>query len=126
MMLYEMFYTHSELTIKRAHTRGEQCLLIRNFLIRQYLLIISTQQAYTSLMKFDWSKANSRWNLTRNLHYENTRKFSDKNSDIFHVSSQNIDCGYSIEPPLTSTHNLCFRAEISKIMYIPVNPSFTV
>ena len=23
---------------------------------------------------------------------------SDKNSDIFHVSAQNIDCGYSLEP----------------------------
>ena len=27
---------------------------------------------------------------------------------------------------LTSTHNLCFSAEIRKIMYIPVNPSFTI
>ena len=26
-------------------------------------------------------------------------KFSDKNSDISHTSGQNIDCGYSIEPP---------------------------
>ena len=26
-------------------------------------------------------------------------KFSDKNSDIFHISSQNIDCGYSLEQP---------------------------
>ena len=26
-------------------------------------------------------------------------KFSDKNSDIFHTSAQNIDCGYSLEPP---------------------------
>ena len=26
---------------------------------------------------------------------------------------------------LTSTHNLCFWAEIRKIMYTPVNPSFT-
>ena len=25
-------------------------------------------------------------------------KFSDKNSDIFHISAQNIDCGYSLEP----------------------------
>ena len=24
-------------------------------------------------------------------------KFSDKNSDIFHISAQNIDCGYSLE-----------------------------
>ena len=26
-------------------------------------------------------------------------KFSDKNSDIFHIFAQNIDCGYSVEPP---------------------------
>ena len=26
-------------------------------------------------------------------------KFSDKNSDIFHVSAQNIDCGYLLELP---------------------------
>ena len=26
--------------------------------------------------------------------------------DIFHISAQNIDCAYSLEPP--STHNLCF------------------
>ena len=25
--------------------------------------------------------------------------FHIKNSDIFHVSAQNIDCGYSLEPP---------------------------
>ena len=26
-------------------------------------------------------------------------KFSDKNSDIFHISAKNIDCEYSLEPP---------------------------
>ena len=26
-------------------------------------------------------------------------KISDKNSDIFHISAQYIDCGYSLEPP---------------------------
>ena len=26
-------------------------------------------------------------------------KFSDKNSDIFLISAQNIDCGYPLEPP---------------------------
>ena len=26
-------------------------------------------------------------------------KISDKNPDIFHISAQNIDCGYSLEPP---------------------------
>ena len=41
-----------------------------------------------------------------------TENFQIKTSDIFHISAQNIDCGYSLEPPgkavLTSTHNLCF------------------
>ena len=49
-------------------------------------------------------------------------KFSDKNSDIIHISAQNIDC----EAVLTSTHNVWFWAEIRKIMYTPVDPSFTI
>ena len=37
--------------------------------------------------------------------FKYTEKFTkkwkslDKNSDIFHISAQNIDCGYSLEPP---------------------------
>ena len=27
------------------------------------------------------------------------KNFQIKNSDIFHISAQNIDCGYSLEPP---------------------------
>ena len=72
------------------------------------------------------------------VHYENilnilTTKnwtFSDKNSDISHTSGQNIDCGYSLEPPRqggsNEYHNLCFWAEIWKILFTPVNPSFTI
>ena len=52
-----------------------------------------------------------------------------KNSHIFHISAQNIDCRYSLEPPRrgghNECHNLCFRAEITKIMYTPVKfPKF--
>ena len=32
-------------------------------------------------------------------------KFSDKTSDIFHISAQNIDCGYSLEPPHRGSSN---------------------
>ena len=60
-------------------------------------------------------------------------KFSDKifsNFVIFLISAQNKYCGYTLEPPQrggsTTTHNLCFWAEIRKIMYTPVNPSFTI
>ena len=47
--------------------------------------------------------------------------FQMKNCDIF---AQNIDRGYILELPLTSTHNLCFRAKIRKKLYTPANPSF--
>ena len=30
-----------------------------------------------------------------NFTTKKTQDFSDKNSDIFHISAQNIDCGYS-------------------------------
>ena len=79
-----------------------------------------------------------------------------KNSDIFHTSAQNIDCGYSLEPPRRGGSNeypqSMFWAEIWKIeeifylkifisfvgkfsvylnrhvfvMYTPENPSFTI
>ena len=39
-------------------------------------------------------------------------KIQLKNLDIFLIFAQNIDCGYTLEPPqlLVSTHNLCFGA----------------
>ena len=52
------------------------------------------------------------------VHYENTpiqihwkfyhqkmAIFQRKNSDIFHISAQNIDCWYSLEPPCRSGSN---------------------
>ena len=56
--------------------------------------------------------------------------FQMKNSDIFQISAQNIDCGYSLEPPRRGGSNeypqSMFRAKIRKIMYTPVNSSFTI
>ena len=55
-------------------------------------------------------------------------KFSDKNSDIFQTSAQNIDCGYSLEPPRWGGSyeypQSMFLCRNKKIMYTPVNPSF--
>ena len=54
--------------------------------------------------------------------------FQIKNSDIFSISAQNTDCGYSFEhldeAVLASTHNLWFLSRNKK--NTPVNPSFTV
>ena len=59
-----------------------------------------------------------------------TENFQIKNSDIFHISAQNIDCGYSLEPPRQGSSNeypqSMFLVEIRKIMFTPVNPSFTI
>ena len=75
-------------------------------------------------------------------HYENTpiqiyRKFHHqklkilrKNFYIFHISAQNIDCGYSLEPPRRGGSNeypkSMFQSKNKKIMFTPVNPSFTI
>ena len=65
------------------------------------------------------------------------KNFQPKTFDNFLIFAQNIDCGYSLEPPrqggsnenrlaeavLTSTHNLCFGAKIRKIhLHTPVLP----
>ena len=56
--------------------------------------------------------------------------FQIKNYYIFHISAQNIDCWYSLEPPRRGGSNeypqSMFWAEITKKMYTPVNPSFTI
>ena len=64
-------------------------------------------------------------------HYENTPmqyteishrckndNFQMNNCDIFIIFAQNIDCGYTLEPP-----HLCFGAKIRKKVY-PSKPQF--
>ena len=59
---------------------------------------IQTASALTSIcICVVWSLSLTRYENTpiqiyRKCHLQN-RKFSDKNSDIFHISAQNIDCG---------------------------------
>ena len=93
--------------------------------------------------KTEESKKKAFKSLNLTPHYENLpiqiywkvnhrkiENFQTKNSNIFHISFQNIDCGYSLEPPRRGGSNenpqSMFWAEIWKIMYTPVNPSFTV
>ena len=68
--------------------------------------------------------------IYRKFHPKKTENFQIKNTDIFLISAQNIDCGYSLEPPRQGGSNKypqsMFCAEIRKILYTPGNPSFTV
>ena len=63
------------------------------------------------------------------FHNPKTENFSDTNSDIIHISAQNIDCGYSLEPPRRGDSNeypeSMFLSRNKKEMYTHVNPSFT-
>ena len=53
------------------------------------------------------------WKTRLFKYIENFSTKMETKSDIFHIPAQNIDFGYSLEPPwreavLTSTQNLCF------------------
>ena len=64
------------------------------------------------------------------FYHQNLKNSDKKKSDIFRISAQNIDCGYSLEPPRRGGSNeyqqSMFWMDIRKIMYTPVNPSFTI
>ena len=73
--------------------------------------------------------------LFKYIEYFTTKKenFQIKKSDIFYISAQNIDCGYSLEPPRRGGSNeypqsmfLRRNKTVRKIMYTPVNPRFTM
>ena len=63
------------------------------------------------------------WNF-----YHQKFKFSDKNPYIFHSSAQNIDCGYSLEPPRRGGSNeytqSVFLSRNKKINVYPCKPQF--
>ena len=74
---------------------------------------------------------NTRIQIYRKLHLQKKIENFQIKTLIFSIFLlKNIDCGYSLEPPRrggsNEYHNLCFWAEIRKIMYTPVNPSFTL
>ena len=79
----------------------------------------------------------------RTSHYENmpmqdteifkvvkNKKFSVENFDIFLIFAQNIDCGYTLEPPRLGGSNeypqSMFWSKNKKNRYTPAYPSFTI
>ena len=67
---------------------------------------------------------------TQKISPPKTENFQIKSSDIFNISAQNIDCGYSLEPPRRGGSNeypqSMFLSRNKKKMYTPVNPSFAI
>ena len=70
----------------------------------------------TSLFKYTENFTTKNW------------KFSDKNSDIFHISAQNIGCGYSLELPQWGSSNeypkCMFSSKNKKNNVYPSKPQF--
>ena len=64
----------------------------------QSVLISAAFQKPDSLRKHAYS------NILKILAPKN-ENFQMKNSDIFHISAQNIDCGYSLGPPRGGVSN---------------------
>ena len=66
--------------------------------------------------------------IHRKFHLPKTENFQVKTSDIFRISAQNIDCGYSLEPPRrggsNEYHNLCFLSRNKKKNVYPCKPQF--
>ena len=90
----------------------------------QYLFVdVDPRQLSYTLRKYAYSNI-------KKISPPKTENFQVKKTDIFHISAQNIDRGYSLEPPSRDGSNeypqSMFWAEIRKIMYTPVNPSFTI
>ena len=62
-------------------------------------------------------------------YHQKNENFQIKKIDIFHISAHNIEWGYSLEPPRRGGSNEYPQSMFlsrRKIMYTPVNPSFTI
>ena len=61
-------------------------------------------------------------------HLQTIQDFQLKNSDILYISAQNIDCGYSLEPPRRGGSNeypqSMFSSKNKKNIVYPCKPQF--
>ena len=79
-----------------------------------------------------WVSAITKTCLFKYTEHFNHQKWknSDKSSNISHTSGQNIDCGYSLEPPRWGGSNeypqSMFLGRNKKNNVYPCNPSFTI
>ena len=66
--------------------------------------------------------------IYRKIHLQKPTIFQVKNSDIFHISAQNIDCWYSLEPPWRGGSNeyqqSMFLSRNKKNNVYPCKPQF--
>ena len=89
-----------------------------------------SKQELSKEWKNDWPLRKHAYSNILKISPPKTENFQIKNSDIFHISAQNTDCGYLLEPPRRGGSNeyskSMFLSRNVKKMYTPVNPSFNI
>ena len=105
----------------------KNCAVINQFSI---LLFSSSNRLVTQISVYVHNKPlrkHAYSNILKILPPEN-ENWRLKKSNIFHISAQNIDCGYSLEPPRQGGSNeypqSMFWAEIKKNNVYPCKPQF--
>ena len=121
----------------RTHTHAYSCINLR---VRTYLCWVfdssnvkceknqtSLKPARAAAAQMSTLRKHAYTNILKILPPKN-ENFQIKNSDIFHISSQNIDCGYSLEPPRRGGSNeypqSMFLSRNKKNNVYPCKPQF--
>ena len=92
-----------------------------------YSYLLSTESNLTLKAQISTHYENMPIQIFWKFYHQKIKK-SYKNSDIFHVSAQNIDCGYSLEPPRRGGSNeytqSMFLSRNKKNNVYPCKPQF--
>ena len=90
--------------------------------------ILCTSLLFKQSFTFEPRHSISHYENTPIQIYRKTENFQIKNCDIFHISAQNIDCGYSLEPPRQGGSNeypqSMFLSRYKKNNVYPCKPQF--
>ena len=79
--------------------KNKNCLLLRYLLISEFRIPRIKNKNEPCFGKTTDTLLSLRKHAFYNQKKKKKKKFQIKNSDIFHISAQNIDCGYLLELP---------------------------
>ena len=91
-------------TVRNLHPTKTQISLCIHAVWSELWLSSSEENLHLLLSKMCLYE-NTPIQICRKFHLRKLKKFQIKNSDIFHISAQNIDCGYSLELPHWGSSN---------------------
>ena len=74
------------------------CFFVEKLETYQWFLVEKNCSTWNHVLKLCITKT-CIFKQTENFTTKKCEIFQIKNSNIFHISAQNIDCGYTLEPP---------------------------